>query len=87
MPIIEATNLSKHFRRAEKSPGLKGALHHLVRRRFREVVAVEDVSFSIEPGESVAYVGPNGAGKSTPINGRSEGTPTWEHGLGVVPRP
>lgn len=67
MPIIEATNLSKHFRRAEKSPGLKGALHHLVRPRFREVVAVEDVSFSIEPGESVAYVGPNGAGKSTTV--------------------
>jgi len=29
---------------------------------------LEDVSFRVEPGESVAFVGPTGAGKSTIIN-------------------
>ena len=66
-PIISAINLSKSFRRPLKEPGFAGALKHLVRPRFRELTAVEDVSFEIEAGESVAYVGPNGAGKSTTV--------------------
>ena len=33
----------------------------------KELVAVDDVSFSIEQGEAVAFIGPNGAGKSTTI--------------------
>jgi ABC-2 type transport system ATP-binding protein len=38
-----------------------------VRRERREVRAVDDVSFTIDPGEMVGYIGPNGAGKSTTI--------------------
>ncbi|MGI9615815.1 MAG: ABC transporter ATP-binding protein [Acidimicrobiales bacterium] len=38
-----------------------------VRRRRNDVEAVADVSFTVSPGEMVAYVGPNGAGKSTTI--------------------
>jgi len=35
--------------------------------RSREVTAVEDLSFTVEAGESVGYIGANGAGKSTTI--------------------
>jgi ABC-2 type transport system ATP-binding protein len=37
------------------------------RRARRRVEAVRDISFTVEPGERLAYIGPNGAGKSTSI--------------------
>ncbi|MEY3510833.1 MAG: hypothetical protein RI914_1432, partial [Pseudomonadota bacterium] len=33
-----------------------------------EVLAVEDVSFSVEPGQFVCLVGPSGCGKTTILN-------------------
>ncbi len=36
-----------------------------VSMRYDGVVALEDVSFTVEPGVRIAIVGPNGAGKST----------------------
>jgi len=38
-----------------------------VTKRFRTVVAVDDLSFSMEQGESIALWGSNGAGKTTLI--------------------
>jgi ABC-2 type transport system ATP-binding protein len=67
MPIVDAHQLTKVFRRPEKQPGLKGAVKHLFVRKFTDKTAVDHVDLSIEPGEAVAYVGPNGAGKSTTV--------------------
>jgi multidrug/hemolysin transport system ATP-binding protein len=37
-------------------------------RRFGDIVAVDDISFSVRQGSLFAFLGPNGAGKSTTIN-------------------
>ena len=65
--IIEADGVSKRFRQHKRFPGFLGALRSLVTRDFTEVVAVENISFTIGQGEAVGYLGPNGAGKSTMI--------------------
>jgi ABC-2 type transport system ATP-binding protein len=36
-------------------------------RRFRDLVAVEDLAFSVNPGELFGLVGPDGAGKTTTL--------------------
>ncbi len=36
-----------------------------LRKEFSSLVAVDDVSFSVEPGHVVGLIGPNGAGKTT----------------------
>jgi ABC-2 type transport system ATP-binding protein len=65
--IISAENLSRTYNVPKKREGLRGALQDLIRPQMRQVHAVEDISFDIKRGESVAYIGPNGAGKSTTV--------------------
>jgi ABC-2 type transport system ATP-binding protein len=67
MPIIEADGLSKTYRVFQKREGVLGALRGLYKREHREVRAVDQISFTIEPGEMVAFLGPNGAGKTTTL--------------------
>ena len=58
------------------------------RRARRRVEAVSDISFSVDPGERIAYIGPNGAGKSTSIKiltGILHPTQGEATVLGVVP--
>jgi len=61
--MIEVKNLKKVFKKEIRKKGIKGLLF----KDKKEFTAVNDISFSINRGEIVAFVGPNGAGKSTTI--------------------
>ncbi|HTK11312.1 MAG TPA: ATP-binding cassette domain-containing protein [Ktedonobacteraceae bacterium] len=65
MPIIEVTGLARTFRSRERASGLAQSLRSFVIPRYHEREAVKPLSFSLEPGEVLAFIGPNGAGKST----------------------
>lgn len=67
MTQITVENLGKIYRVAARDPGLAGAFRGLFRRRQREIVALHNVSFSLQEGELLGFIGPNGAGKSTTI--------------------
>ena len=55
MPLLEVRNLRKYF------PIVSG----LFKKRVRHVKAVDDVSFHINPGETLGLVGESGCGKTT----------------------
>src|SRR5260370_25963254 len=65
--IVAAEGLSKTFQVKVRDPGLRGAVRALFRPRYRDVLAVRDVTFRIEPGEIVAFLGPNRAGSTTTL--------------------
>ena len=54
-PVLEAKNLVKHF------PVRRG----LLSRQVAVVRAVDDISFSIDPGKTLGVVGESGCGKTT----------------------
>lgn len=67
MSIISVKNLNKIFKVHTRKSGVRNAIRSFFKREYKEIHAVNDVSFSIDKGEIVGYIGPNGAGKSTTI--------------------
>ena len=67
MVQISVEFLSKTYRVPERAAGLGAALKSLLHRSYRDVVAVRDISFEVQPGEMVGFIGPNGAGKTTTL--------------------
>ena len=60
MNIIEVSNLKKDYSFSVKEKGF-------FKRKTKTVKAVNNISFNVSEGETIAFIGPNGAGKSTTI--------------------
>jgi ABC-2 type transport system ATP-binding protein len=63
---IIINNLSKKFTFPVKDAS-SGWLKNLFSPERKDIIAVNNISFSVKGGERVAFIGPNGAGKSTTI--------------------
>ncbi|RKX78108.1 MAG: ABC transporter ATP-binding protein [Spirochaetes bacterium] len=57
MNAIEVDNLRRIYR----------PVMGIFRRKVKEIVAVDDISFYVKPGELFGILGPNGAGKTTTV--------------------
>ena len=65
--IIHVDQLSKTYKVPEREGGFGAAVRSFFKRKYKDVNAVQKVSFRIEPGEIVGFLGPNGAGKTTTL--------------------
>ncbi len=63
---ITVSNLTKKFSYSIRNASF-GWLKNLFSPETKEIVAVNDISFTVKHGERIAFIGPNGAGKSTTI--------------------
>jgi len=63
---ITVSSLTKKFSFSARNAS-SGWLKNLFSPETKEIVAVNDISFSVKHGERIAFIGPNGAGKSTTI--------------------
>jgi ABC-2 type transport system ATP-binding protein len=72
----------------EREGGFGAAVRSFFKRKYKDVKAVQEVSFKITQGEIVGFLGPNGAGKTTTLkmlSGLLHPTGGQAHVLGFTP--
>lgn len=65
--VIEAKELSKKYKVSQRKPGIINGLKNIIHKEYKEINALDNISFEVGEGDLVGYIGPNGAGKSTTI--------------------
>lgn len=59
--------LVKEFFVVQKEAGFLAGIRSVFKPKRKTVLALNDISFSVELGEMVGFIGPNGAGKTTTL--------------------
>jgi ABC-2 type transport system ATP-binding protein len=67
VPTIKIEKISKTYQVPEREGGFGAAFRSFFKRKYKDVKAVQEVSFEIAQGEVVGFLGPNGAGKTTTL--------------------
>jgi len=62
---IFVEGLTRTFRAPVRKSGLKAAFTSILRREYKIIEAVRELSFRIPSGQLIGLIGPNGAGKTT----------------------
>lgn len=65
--VVSISQLAKHYQVPEREAGLKASIASLFNRKYKNVKAVDGITFDIGAGEVVGFLGPNGAGKTTTL--------------------
>ena len=68
MSFISVKNLNKEFKVMQRESGLRNAFKSLIKRKYKTIKAVDNISFDIEKGELAIVLGPSGSGKTTVLN-------------------
>lgn len=66
-PALVIDNVSKCYSQWIRSGKARDILKNLIHPQKRDIIALDRLSLTVQPGEFVAYAGSNGAGKSTTI--------------------